>query len=174
MNPTARGLKLKLIVCLTRGMENKKCANCRGGWETQASVWFRKGKTEVTVGARSYELICVFEDNEWNGTHTGPDKWKQVFIVSFSWRRCACADRACALMRVWRHTQEDNMEQERTQTYSSLPWLHRLSHCRRRAFFMLHCFTHFSSLGCVFTDSSPRMVRVLRRPKTIINIAGCC
>lgn len=79
--------------------------------------------------------------------------------------------------RVWRARQTERerrneKEKERGQTYSSLPWIHWLSHCRWRAFFMLHCYTVlFTAL--LFMTLLPKDVGVLRRPLTVINITGC-
>lgn len=84
------------------------------------------------------------------------------------------------LKRVWRARRRDRQseiawrweEKERGQTYSSLPWIHWLSHCRWRAFFMLHCYTAlFTAL--FFMTLLPKDVGVLRRPLTVINITGC-
>lgn len=136
--------------------------------------------------------MCLFWDNDWNCMYTGPDECKQALIKSkclpfsscFSesnLRMCVCAlmspwteacvqsetDREGEIVKGW-----EEKERERRRTFSSLPWTQWLSHCRWRAFFMLHCCTVlFTAL--FFMTLLPKDVGVLRRPLTVINITGC-
>lgn len=79
---------------------------------------------------------------------------------------------ACVKSETERQTERNGTETGRGQTYSSLPWIHWLSHCRWRAFFMLHCNTVLLS-ALFFMTLLPKDVGVLRRPLTVINITGC-